>query len=144
MSPFRLAFHHLWRRKISTLIALIGIFVAIATAGILLRVMLLSQSRFASLARTGDAIVGAKSSDLSLLLGALNLEGEYPDFVPAVLYQSLAAHESVHFEDGANSQGSAIETIIPFVIFAKVQNFRVIATDKIFVEARYPHSAKTE
>jgi putative ABC transport system permease protein len=138
MSPFRLAFHHLWRRKISTLIALIGISVAIATAGILLRVMLLSQSRFSTLARTGDAIVGAKSSDLSLLLGALNLEGEYPDFLPSVLYQSLAAHESVHFEDGVDAQGNAIETIIPFVIFAKVQNFRVIGTDKIFLDARYP------
>lgn len=137
MSPLKLAFHHLWRRKISTFIALIGISIAIATAGVLLRVEKVAQSRFSTLVKTGDAIVGAKSSDLSLLLGALNLEGEYPGFLPSVLYQSFASHAAVHFEDGASAGGNAIETIIPFVIFARVDGFRVIASDRVLVEAHF-------
>ncbi len=145
MTSFQLARTHLWRKKISTAIALLGIALSVATSGVLLRIFLLSQARFASLAQTGDAIVGAKGSDIGLLLGCLNLEGPYPDFVPGVLYESLASRKAVHFEDGATADQSPVETAIPFVIFAQVQDYRVLATNELFLQTRYstlPHLAE--
>lgn len=133
MSPWKLAFTHLWRKKLSSFLALAGIALSVATSGVLLRLFLLSQARFQSLAVTGDALVGAKSGDLSILLGALNLEGPYPDFIPRALYDSLAARQDIHFEDGAQSGGSSIERIVPFVIFARVGSHRVIGTTDLFV-----------
>lgn len=135
MTPFRLAWTHLWRKRLSTGIAVIGIAVSVATSGVLLRVFLLSKARFSSLARTGDAIVGAKGNDLGILLGCLNQEGDYPDFVPGALYQSLAARQALHFEDGAAVEESPIANVIPFAVFAKVQNFRVVGTTSALVEA---------
>lgn len=60
MSPARIAYLHLIRRKFSTLVVLLGIVLAVATSGILLRLYSLSNARFATLINTGDAIIGAK------------------------------------------------------------------------------------
>src|SRR5689334_19056388 len=99
MTSFRLAILSLIRRRTPTFIAFLAISVSVAFSGILLRLYVLSGARFSGLAKAGEAIVGAKSGGVEILLGALNLEGEYPDFIPLKLYASLAARSGVQFED---------------------------------------------
>jgi putative ABC transport system permease protein len=132
MNSWRLAWLHLSRRKVPTLIALLAISVSVACSGLLLRTYNLSASRFASMASGGDVVVGAKAGGIEIILSALNAEGPYPDFLPYVLYESLKSEEKVHFADGADSQPSYLEAVIPFVYFAKYKNYRVIGTDESF------------
>ena len=132
MSPFQLAFLSLTRRKLSSFIALLSIAVSVATSGVLLRLYLLTSQRFSTIANGGDAIVGAKSGGIYILLGALNLEGNYPGFLPQKLFESLAAQEKVKFEDGASSEPNYIKSVIPYLYFAQIDNFRVIGTNVRF------------
>jgi putative ABC transport system permease protein len=134
MSPLQLAWLNLLRRKLSTFIALTAIAVSVACGGVLLRLYILSESRFSSLAKAGDAIIGAKAGGVDILLGALNLEGDYPHYLPKVLFQSLRNKQSVHFEDGASASPEAIQSVIPFLYFAKYKSARVIATDESFLQ----------
>ncbi len=138
MTSLELAWTHLIRKKTSTLIAIIGLSISVMASGLLLRTYLLSKARFNSIANTSDAIVGAKSGSIQLLLGALNLEGEYPDFIPSNLYHSLSKGQNIQFEDGSTSTSkNIIETVLPFLVFAKFENYRVIATNEQFIQSNY-------
>ncbi len=132
MSPLKLAYLSLTRKKLSSFIALAAIAISVATSGVLLRLYLLTSSRFSTIAQGGDAIIGAKSSGIEILLNALNLEGDYPGFLPQKLFESLQAQQRVKFEDGATSQPNFIHSVIPFLYFAKLGPYRVIGTDEHF------------
>lgn len=132
MNSFQLALLNLTRRRLSTAIAIASIAISVACGGVLLRLYLLSGSRFSSIARAGEAVVGAKAGGLNILLGALNLEGPYPDFIPLVLYQSLAAKAPVQFADGFHDSPRYIKGAIPIVIFARYKGYRVLGTDEGF------------
>jgi putative ABC transport system permease protein len=132
MTPARIAFLHLVRRKFSTSIVLLGIILAVATSGLLLRLYNLTNERFASLIHTGDAIVGAKSGSVDLLLGMLNFEGDYPDFIPMNLYNTLKTQETIRFEDKAEANSQFIQQIFPFLLFAKADRYRVYASSTDF------------
>ncbi len=134
MSPFRLAYLSLTRRKLSSFIALLSIAISVATSGVLLRLYLLTSERFSTIAGGSDAIVGAKSGGIDILLGALNLEGDYPGFLPQKLFDSLEAQEKVRFEDGASSEPSYIKAVIPYLYFAKLGNYRVVGTNASFFD----------
>lgn len=139
MKPLRLALLSLSRRKIPTTITVVSIAISVACAGILLRIYHLSASRFDSLGRGWEAVVGAKAGGIEILLGSLNGEGTYPDFLPYALFESLRAGRSVRFEDGAASQPSYLKSITPFLYFAKVNSgYRVAGTDETFVEMYAP------
>jgi putative ABC transport system permease protein len=132
MSPFKLAYLSLTRKKISSFIALASIAISVATSGVLLRLYLLTSSRFSTIAAGGDAIIGAKAGGIDILLGALNLEGDYPGFLPQKLFESLQAQQKVVFEDGAASEPNFLKSVIPFLYFAKLGPYRVIGTDEHF------------
>jgi putative ABC transport system permease protein len=132
MSSLRLAWLHLVRTRTSTIVAVIAIALSVALAGMLLRIYLLSASRFSSLASGPDAIVGAKAGGIEILLGSLNLEGPIPGYLPQKLFDSLRAQTDVHFEDGANHKPSEIALIVPFLYFAKSDQYRIIGTDETF------------
>jgi putative ABC transport system permease protein len=134
MTPFRLAFLNLSRKRVPTAIAIFSIALAVACAGVLLKLFFLSQSRFQTLADEGQVLVGAKSGGIEMLLGALNLEGDFPDFVPYRLYESLSQRQAVKFEDGEASDPSSLRAVIPFLYFADVEGARVIATTQTFIE----------
>lgn len=133
MSPLKLAFLNLSRRKVPSVIAVISIAVSIACSGILLRLNLVSENRFSTFGRGGDAIVGAKASGIEIILGALNGEGEYPGFLPYVLFESLRAEQTLRFEDGVQVKPSYTKSIIPFVFFARFDGYRIVGTDESFV-----------
>lgn len=133
LTPFRLAFLNLIRRKSSTIIALISMTVAVASAGILLKLYILTNNRFATIAKGGDVIVGAKAGEISILLSSLNLEGKYPDFLPYNLFETLRNQKTVYFEDRTKSKPSYIELVIPFVYFGKYKQYRLIGTDESFL-----------
>lgn len=132
MTPIRLATLSLTRHKFSTVISVCSIAIGIAICGILLRLHHLSESRFSILGKGGDAIVGAKAGGIDILLNSLNAEGEYPDFLPFALYQSLKSGQSVQHSDGVRTTGSSISAISPVVYFGKYENYRVIGTDESF------------
>lgn len=133
MNSLTLAYLSLVRNKASTLVALIAIATSAAFSGVLLRTYLASSFRFSSLALGPEAIIGAKAGGIEILLGALNLEGTYPGYVPYKLYASIASKQSMQFEDGAKTSPSYIKSVIPFLCFGKLKNFRVIGTDASFL-----------
>lgn len=134
MSAFQLARLNLLRRPLSTLISGLSIAVAVAASGVLLKVSLLAQSRFQTLALEGTSVVGAKAGGLEILLGSLGLEGEWPDYLPYNLFRSIQSQQEVRFEDGGVSKPSRIRAVIPFLHFATYDSYRVIGTSAEFVK----------
>lgn len=132
MSPLNLAILNLSRRRIPTIIAITSIAISVACSGVLLKLYRLSGSRFDTIAKGPDAIVGAKAGGLDILLGSLNLEGNYPGFIPLNLFLTLRAEATVNFEDGAASHPDYLRSVIPFVYFGQFQHFRLIGTDSSF------------
>lgn len=132
MSPFKLAFLSLTRRKIPSFIALVSIALSVAGSGVLLRMYELSGSRFATMGDGGDAIVGAKAGGIEILLNSLNAEGRYPDLMPYNLFKSMRAQQNVRFEDGTVSEPNYIRQVIPVLFFATHNGFRVMGTDSTF------------
>lgn len=138
MSPFKLARLSLSRHRFSTMITVIAIGLSVACGGILLRLHQLSEARFSTLANGGNAIVGAKAGGIEILLGSLNGEGGFPDFLPYKLFESLRAQQAVAHGDGAVTRPSYIESIIPFVYFGKYDKYKVVGTDDSFYHRKRP------
>lgn len=136
MSPIRLALLSLARHRLATALSMIAIAFSVATGGLLLRLNELSMSRFSTLARTADAVVGAKAGGIDILLDSLGGEGGYPDYLPYKLFQSLRSEQTVRFEDGANSTPTFIHAVVPFLYFAKYGEARVVGTDEAFIDPR--------
>jgi len=134
MTAFQLAVLNLVRRPLTTWISILGIATAVAASGILLKIYLLSQSRFNTLALEGQSVVGAKAGGIEILLGSLNLEGAYPGFVPYNLYNSIRNQQTVQFEDGAQSKPSFVRAVIPFLYFANYDIYRIIGTSPEFMK----------
>lgn len=134
MSPIRLAWLNLTRRRVPTLIALVAIALSVATSGVLFRLYLLSGARFSTMAGGVDAVVGAKAGGIDILLGSLNAEGPYPGFLPYKLFQSLRERRSVVFEDGASSATTGLSAAVPFLYFGKHEGCRIAGTDETFLQ----------
>jgi putative ABC transport system permease protein len=132
MTSFELATKSLIRRPLSSVLAILSIALAVGCCGVLLRIYLLMNQRFSTLARGGDAIVGAKAGGIEILLNALNGEGPYPDFLPYKLFESLKAQQGVRFEDGAQSEPDYLRQTIPVLYFARFHDDRVMGTDNSF------------
>lgn len=135
MKPLRLALLSLSRRKVPTAITVVAIGISVACSGILLRLYHLSASRFDSIGRGFEAVVGAKAGGIEILLNSLNGEGPYPDFLPYALFESLRAGQAVRFEDGASSQPNYLKSVTPFLYFAKFHGYRMAGTDETFALA---------
>lgn len=134
MTPLRLAILNLTRRKLTTFFAVLSISISVACSGLLLRSYILSNSRLSTLGTGCDAVVGAKNSGIEILLGSLNGEGEFPDFVPYALFESLRKEQ--HGEGAYVSSG--LKSVIPFLYFAKYKDYRVIGTDESFFKRPQP------
>ncbi len=130
MTPLRLAWLNLSRRRASTVVALISIAIAIACSGIVYRLYLLSQSQFKTFVKGVDVVVGAKASSIEMLLSALDFQGEYPDFIPSNLYRSLENPSGIHFKNEDAFRADDFQNVIPIVFFAKFGRYRVIGTDQ--------------
>jgi putative ABC transport system permease protein len=141
MKPLQLALLSLSRRKASTAVAVVSIALSVAASGLLLRLDWLSSARFATMAGGYDAIVGAKAGGIEILLGSLNGEGPYPDFLPQKLFETLESQQTVHFEDGANERPSTLRSIVPLLYFATYKNHRVAGTNPNFLNRPEPHDA---
>lgn len=137
MSPFKLAKLSLSRHLFVTIITVVSIALSIACGGILLRLNNLSESRFSSMGKGTDAIVGAKAGGIEILLGSLNGEGKFPDFLPYKLYQSLESEQTIKHGDGVSTTPYYIERIIPFVYFGKYNDYRLVGTNANFYNRRY-------
>ncbi len=133
MTPWEMACTHLSRKRALSVILLLSLAFSVGAAGLLLRIYALTQSRFDSLARGGDAIIGAKAGGIEILLGSLNLEAENPRPLPFNLFRSLRSGQTVQFEDGAQVPTSSfVEAVIPLLFFGHADNFKVIGTDLTF------------
>ena len=132
MNPSRLAWLDLTRHKHTTFIALLTLGLTIGFAGILLRLNRLAESRFAGIIKTGDALVGAKSSSVEMFLSCFHLEGSYPGFIPSRLYHTLLSQEKVGFGD-AEVKTNFYRLIVPIVFCGKYSNYRIIGTSEAFL-----------
>lgn len=141
MTPLQLALLDLIRKKASTMIAVASIAVCVACGGLLLRLSILSGSRFSTLVNGPDAVIGAKSGGIEILLESLNLEGPYPDFIPGQLYQTLK--HSIQFEDGTHYDPASLRRIVPIVIFGHYSNLLVLGTDQGFFQQPMRDDAPT-
>jgi len=134
MTPFRLALLNLWRRKHTSLIAILALALPVAIAGNLHRLQLLANERFSQLDQSPGIVIGAKSGEVELLLNSLHGEGELPDFFTANLYQSLnsrfLAHQPKDKIDADHR--SLLEHSIGILLFAKWQDARVMGTTDSF------------
>jgi putative ABC transport system permease protein len=138
MTPFKLAILNLTRRKLPTYIALISIAISVASSGILLRSYILSSSRFSTLAEGWDAIAGAKSSGTGILLNTLNLEGNYPEFVPYNLFESLRREQEASIDAPTPYSNTSLRQVTPFLYFGKYNNYKVIGTDATIFQRNDP------
>ena len=132
MNALRLAWLDLSRRPLSSVIAVVSIGLSVATAGTLLRLVHLADQRFSTLAIGADAIVGAKSGDLDILLGALNSElapTNPPGYLPMKLFESLRANAPVKFEDGHEAQPGFIKSVTPFVYAGTLDGAPAVGID---------------
>ncbi len=141
MNAWRLAWLNVSRRPLPSAIAVLAIAWAVAAGGIMLKLHVLSQSRFATLAAEGQAVVGAKAGGMDLLLGSLNLEGGFPAFIPYNLFRSIRSAETVEFENGAVSQIPPVRAVIPFLHFANIGSFKAVGTDERFLRRPDPSDA---
>lgn len=132
MTSFKLAWLSVMRHRFSTILTVTAIALSVACAGILLRLYDLSESRFSNIGDGGDAIVGAKAGGIEILLGSLNGEGDFPEFLPYKLFESLKAEQAVTHGDGVVTKPTYIESVTPFLYFGKYENYRVVGTDETF------------
>lgn len=68
---------------------IIAVVLSVAAMSILIKLEILSHARLSTMANLGNVVVGAKSSSLDILLGALNLEEDGHDFVPQNIFETL-------------------------------------------------------
>ncbi len=132
MNMWKLALLGIQRKVFVSTMTVLAITLSVASAGILLRLYLLSESRFETMAKGPTVVVGAKAGGIDILLGSLSAEGDFPSFLPYQLFKSLEARQSIAHEDGSVSHSNQIEKIIPFVYFAKNKNSRVVGTNERF------------
>ncbi|MDG0817398.1 ABC transporter permease [Bdellovibrio svalbardensis] len=131
MNPFRLSYLYLRRHLFTTTVTILALALAIASVTLLLKLEILSHSRFDTLADQGDALVGAKSGGIEILLGALNFEGEVPAYLPQNLYETLKAKKDIQFEDKANyKEAFTISHITPLLVFGTYKSFKMMGTDE--------------
>lgn len=134
MNSLRLSFLYLRRHLFATSITVFALALAIAAVTILLKLEILSHSRFNTLAEQSDVIVGAKSGGIDILLGALNFEGDIPAYVPQNLYETLKAKKDITFEDQTTYRDSFVITqIAPMLVFGKYNGFTLIGTEASFL-----------
>lgn len=136
MTSFELALKSFSRYRFATVITVLAIALSVGASGILYRVYRTSELRFQSLALGADALVGAKSGGVEMVLGALGGEGPYPDFIPSNLVATLQADLALHFPDANRVEPPKLRTVTPLLIFAKFDRFRVVGTDKSFLSSR--------
>ncbi len=129
MNPIHLALLNLRRHPGNTLIGLLAIGLAVGIGGLLLRLHHVGADRFGNMVRSGDAIVGAKSGELDILLNAMNLEGDYPDFFTSRLYWSLQNRHRLEFMENPDY----VTGLVPIVYCAKYRGARVIGTNDDFL-----------
>ncbi len=131
MSLLRLSYLYLKRHLLTTVITVLSLAIAIAAVTVLLKLEVLSHSRFDTLADQGDAIVGAKSGGIDILLGALNFEGDIPNYIPQNLYETLKAKKDIAFEDQSKFQnGFTVSHITPLLFFGRYKDFKLVGTDE--------------
>ena len=137
MKPRKIIWLDLSRHWGITTMTLITLGLTIGSAGILFRLSRLAQARFKTIVNAGDAIIGYKSSDVQMLLGALNLEGPYPGFLPFRLYGTLLNQGRSAYQDG-NENVRLHRQIVPFLFCGKYHDFRLIGTTAAFLNQPWP------
>lgn len=115
MTTFRLAWLNLARHRAATGLAVLALGLTVACAGMLWRTARLADARFATVAHAGDALIAAKGGALDAVLGALNVEGPYPRFIPMRLFATLV-NEALY----AAGKPAYASSVIPFVYAGKL------------------------
>jgi putative ABC transport system permease protein len=142
VTPFRLALLSLARRRLPTAIALVAIALPVAAGGILLRLYELSQSRFARMDLSFDAVVGGKGDELDLLLSALGGEGdELPAPFTGNLYDTIRDRHVASAQSDNPQRILFLRSAVPIALFARYRGSRVIGTDSAYWQRPAPEAS---
>lgn len=134
MKAFDLAHLSLRRRKVSTLIAMIAIAFSVAVSSSLYQTFRLVQIKYAGLVGGGTSLIGSKSGNLDILLGALNAEGPHPGYIPQGLADALTSAQGLSFQDGTAVDPSSFELTVPLFYHSKYKDHWVLGTNERFQE----------
>lgn len=138
MSPFRLAWLDLIRHRAMTSLALASLTLTVAAAGILFRLQELSAKRFQGMVSAGEAMVGAKTGEIDMLLGCMKLEGRYPDFITYRLYSTLMNQHRIGFGEGGDVSTRFSRHLVPILFAGKYGEYRLIGTTEAFLKQPEP------
>ena len=128
---------NLKRKPIQTIVIIISLSLTLLSGLLLTKFLLISNERFKTLAREGQAIIAPKSDSIDTLLSVLNLEVKSLDFIPENLYNTIALQTPKAFEDGQKVY-TQINQAIPFLQFGLIQNkFLVMGTNQNFFNRSY-------
>jgi hypothetical protein len=131
---FALAWLQIARFPLTSFIVVAAIAISVMTAGLLLRLDLLSKSRFNTFADVGNTVLAAKAGAIEILLGAANLEANNPDPIPENLYSTTKAGYPISFEDGVTVTNSAPRWIAPILICCEFRNMKILGTENVFFQ----------
>ncbi len=133
INPIKMAWLHLTRKKLQSIVMIMSLAMALTGSGLLLRLYQISESRFNNMATNIQIVVGPKCGGIEILLGALNLEDRCQFALPLNLFETLKNGTDLRFEDGAVISSAQItKNVIPMLQVGHFQSSKVIATDESF------------
>ncbi len=138
MSGLRLAFISFIRRPVSSLLAVLSLTIPLTAAGLLVTVLSYSREGIRQYDRTIDAIVGAKTPGLELVLSALLGIGHEDGIIPYELLrharEPMDRKRWVRPLTGTDDTMEVVKQATPIMDFATGEGYRVIATDRSFLQ----------
>jgi len=121
MSPFRLAVLGLIRRPVATLVAIVCVAVAVASAGVVISTVERNVTYLESIESSFDVIIAPKSNGLSTVLEALELIAPNEDTIPIAMIEATA-------------DLAPTTQIVSLHVFARFQGHYVVATDASYLD----------
>jgi ABC-type antimicrobial peptide transport system permease subunit len=130
MNIIRFTLIDIWRTKVFLGILFLSLLVAFTSVSYLYFYGERVQKRFESMPEIANMIIGAKTSDHKILLGALAGVDYDKGFVPYTLYKSFQDNMSVKHGDGALTSTGYITRVIPILYIDKIKEWNVVASNK--------------
>src|SRR3954470_10554786 len=139
MKAFYLAFLHLRRNSLSSILIVTSVALAVASSGSLIRMSTWVEQRWSHLAEGGQGIIAAKAGSIEILLGALGAEGADREYLPYPLFETLRSQAPIRFSDRTQFSSTNLTGLTPLLYFGEHQGAKLVGTDQSFFDR--PHQA---
>lgn len=137
MSGLRLALISFIRRPVSSMLAVLSLTIPLIAAGLLVSLLAYSREGIRQYDHTVDAIVGAKTPGLELVLSALFGVGHEKNIIPYELLrharEAMDRKRWVRPLAGRDDTEHVVRQATPIMDFATYGEYRILATDRTFL-----------